>query len=134
MARFLQRYGKPLFATLIAALITFRTLYGDNHIDPAEGVAILLSFANGAVVYLVPLFPGYRWLKSAVGVIIAMLTALSVVILGGLTADEVALVVMAAAQALGIVAMPAVSDTGVGVGPGTFSGSGGYGLGDRPMR
>lgn len=116
MLNFYRRYGKPIAAVLIAAVITFKSLYGDQHIDPAEGVAIALSAANGVMVYLVPLFPGYRWLKSAVGVLIAALTALATVILSGLTTDEVILVVMAGVQALGITAAPAVSDNGTSVG------------------
>lgn len=112
----LTRYGKPLFAVFVAVIITVKAVYGDRHIDPAEGVAIALSFANAALVYLVPLFPGYRWLKTAVGVVIAALTALSSVILAGLTPDEMFLVLSAALQALGITLAPAVSANGTSVG------------------
>jgi hypothetical protein len=115
-ANWIQRYGKPLAATVLAAIITFKSVYGDNHVDPAEGVAIALSFANAGMVYLVPLFPGYRWLKTAVGVLIAALTALATVILSGLTTEEVILVVLAAAQAAGITVAPAVSTNGTAVG------------------
>lgn len=112
----LTRYGKPLFAVLVAVIITVKAVYGDRRIDPAEGVAIALTLANAGMVYLVPLFPGYRWLKTAVGVAIAALSALSTVILAGLTPDEVFLVVSAGLQALGITVAPAVSDNGTSVG------------------
>lgn len=116
MTGFVTKYGKPLFAVVIAVIITAKAVYVDRHIDPAEGVAIALSFASAGMVYLVPLFPGYRWLKTAVGVVIAALTALSSVILAGLTPDEVFLVVAAGLQALGITIAPAVSDNGTSVG------------------
>lgn len=108
----LKKYGKSIAAVVVAVIITLRSVLTDSHVDPAEGVAIALSLANAVLVYLVPLFPGYRWLKSAVGVVIAALTALSTVILSGLTTDELLLVVLAAFQAAGVVAAPAVSDNG----------------------
>lgn len=116
MNGFMVRYGKPLFSVFVAVLITVKSVYGDQHIDPAEGVVIALSFTNAGMVWLVPLFPGYRWLKTAVGVTIAALTALSSVILSGLTLDEAFLVVASALQALGVAVAPAVSSNGVAVG------------------
>jgi len=107
-----QKYGKPILAVIIAGVITLKSVLGDQHVDPAEAVAIALSVANAGMVYLVPLFPGYRWLKTAVGVVIAALTALASVILAGLTTEEIILVILAAAQALGITVAPAVSDNG----------------------
>lgn len=133
MTAFLARYGKPLFSVLMAVLVTAKSAYGDHHVDPAEGVAIALSFANAGMVWLVPLFPGYRWLKSGVGVGIAALTALSSVILSGLTQDELFLVIAAVLQAAGIAVAPAVSDNGTAVGVRGAAGVG-YGPGDRPLR
>jgi hypothetical protein len=39
---------------------------GDNHIDFAEGVALGVAVLNALLVYTVPVFPTYRWLKDVI--------------------------------------------------------------------
>lgn len=114
MNGFIQKYGKALASTAVALVIAgWQAWSGDQHVDAREGVIIALAFGNAAMVYVIPLVPEYPWLKTAVGAGIAGLTALSAVILGGLTYDELAVVGFAVLQALGIKFAPAVSDNGV---------------------
>jgi hypothetical protein len=110
----LQKYGKPLTSVFFAALVVaYAKLSGDQHIDPAEWVAIAIAFTNAVGVYLVPLVPQYRWSKTGVGVLLAVLQVLATLILGGLDSNEWILLLLTAGQALGVIVAPAVSDNGI---------------------
>jgi len=110
-----QKYGKPLASVFFAALVAaYAYLSGDNHIDATEWVAVVIAFTNAVGVYLVPLAPQYRWGKTAVGVLLAVLQVLATLILGGLDSNEWILLLLTAGQALGVIASPAVSDNGIG--------------------
>lgn len=106
------RFGKPLASVVVAALVAAKVALSGG-ITADEAVIIALALANAVLVYIVPLVPEYRWAKSLVGVFIAVLTALTTLILGGLDGQEVILLILAAAQAAGVVVAPAVSDNGV---------------------
>ncbi|MCW6003842.1 hypothetical protein K1W54_04495 [Micromonospora sp. CPCC 205371] len=112
---FLKKYGKAIVAVIGAALtIAYGALNGDQHIDPEEGVQIAIAGSTAVGVYLVPLVPEYRWAKTAVAAMLAVLQVLATVILGGLDQSEWIALVLAALTVLGVGVAPAVSDNGVG--------------------
>ncbi len=124
------RFGKPLASVVVAALVALKVALSDG-ITADEAVIIALALANAVLVYVVPLVPEYRWVKSFVGVAIAILTALATLILDGFSGDDAILLLLVAAQAAGVVGAPAQSDNGVTSRPVTADG---YGLGDRLPR
>lgn len=114
LQRFFKKYGKAIVSVLVACgIASWQGMSGDHHIDGREGVVVLLAFLNAGMVFIIPLVPEYPWAKTAVGVGIAGATALSAVMLGGLSYDELTVVGMAIVQALGIKFAPAVSNNGV---------------------
>jgi peptidoglycan/LPS O-acetylase OafA/YrhL len=109
-----KKYGKALAAVAGAVLtVAYGALSGDHHIDPDEAVQIAIAAATAVGVYLVPLTPRYRWGKTAIAVILAVLQVLATVILGGLDSNEWIALVLAALTAAGVGAAPAVSSNGV---------------------
>lgn len=114
---FLKRYGKAIAAVVGAGLtVAYGALNGDQHIDPQEGVQIAIAAATAVGVYLVPLAPQYRWGKTAVAAVLAVLQVLATVILGGLDGSEWIALVLAALTVVGVGVAPAVSDNGVTAG------------------
>lgn len=113
-----QRYGKAFAAVAGAGLtVAYGALFGDQHIDPDEAVQIAIAVATAVGVYLVPLDPRWRWGKTAVAVILAVLQALTTVILGGLDTAEWIALLLAAGTALGVGAAPAISGQTVAKNP-----------------
>lgn len=111
---FLKKYGKAIIAVIGAALtVAYGALNGDQHIDPEEGVQIAIAGSTAVGVYLVPLVPEYRWAKTAVAAVLAVLQVLATVILGGLDSAEWVALVLAALTVLGVGVAPAVSGNGV---------------------
>lgn len=107
-------YGKAIVAIVAAVLtIAYGALSGDQRIDAEEWVQIGIAAATAVGVYLVPLAPRYRWGKTAVAAVLAVLQALATVVLGGLDASEWIVLALAAATVLGVTAAPAVSGNGV---------------------
>lgn len=105
-------YGKAIVAALYAVAIVAVPLFsGDNHIDPSEGVAIAIALCTAVLTYLAPLAPGARWVKTAVGAVLAGLQVAATVIIGGVDGNDVMLIVAAIVGALGIAVAPAVSTT-----------------------
>lgn len=117
-----QTYGKSIVAFLYAiAVVAVPLASGDHHIDPGEGVAIAIAVCTAALTYLVPLVPGARWAKTAVGAVLAGLQVATTVIVGGVDANDWLLIGFAVASFLGIAVAPATSNVGVPVSGGTRS-------------
>lgn len=111
----MQQYGKAVAAVLGAILVAaYAALGGDSRIDAEETVQISIAAATAVGVYLVPLAPQYRWVKTAVAVVLAVLQALATAVLGGLDAGEWIVLMLAGLTAAGVAVAPAVSGNGVG--------------------
>lgn len=107
-----KTYGKALAAVVGAALIVVQTAVGDGRIDAQEWVQIAIAAATAVGVYVVPLAPQYRWGKTAVAVVLAVLQVLTTVVLGGLDTQEVVTLLITALTAAGVAGMSAVSGDG----------------------
>jgi hypothetical protein len=115
----MQVFGKSIVAFVYAvATVAVPLFTGDHHIDPSEGVAVAIAVCTNALVYLVPLAPGAKWTKTAVGAALAGLQVVTTVIVGGVDGNDWLLIAAAVTSALGIYVAPAVSNTGVAVGTG----------------
>ncbi|SCL31875.1 hypothetical protein GA0070616_4348 [Micromonospora nigra] len=111
----MEKYGKALAAIAGAVLVAlYAALGGDNRVDAEETVQVAIAAATAIGVYLVPLAPQYRWGKTAVAVVLAVLQALATTVLGGLDAGEWIVLVLAGLTAAGVAVAPAVSGNGVG--------------------
>lgn len=105
-----QKYGKAIAATAGAALtVAYGAFSGDQRIESDEAVQIAIAAATAVGVYLVPLAPQYRWAKTGLAVVLAVLQVLATVILGGLDPGEWMALAIAAATVLGVGSAPAVS-------------------------
>jgi hypothetical protein len=110
-----RTYGKAITATVAAALmVAYGAFSGDQHVDPDEWIQIGIALVTAAGVYLIPLAPRYTWTKTAVAALLAVLQALTTVIIGGVDPGEWMALALAAATVLGVSVTPAVSDNGVG--------------------
>jgi hypothetical protein len=116
-----ETYGKSITAAVYAvAIVAVPLLTGDNHVDPDEGVAIAIAACTAALTYLVPLAPGARWSKTAIGAVLAGLQIAATVIVGGVDGNDWLLIAAAVLGALGITLAPAISPrTGVRSGAGS---------------
>jgi hypothetical protein len=112
-----NRYGKSIVAFLYAAVfVAIPQVSGDGHLDPAEGVTLAIAVVTAAGVYLVPLAPGAKWSKSAIGFLLAGLNVAAVVVLDfRIDAAEWLMIATAALGAIGIYAAPAITTTPEGV-------------------
>ena len=111
----MQVYGKSIVAFLYAvAVVAVPFLSGDNHVDASEGVAIAIAVCTAALTFLVPLAPGAKWTKSAIGAVLAGLQVLTTVIIGGVDGNDIMLIAFAVLSFLGIYIAPARSDTPTG--------------------
>lgn len=110
-----QVYGKAITAALYAiAVVAVPLASGDHHVDPDEGVAIAIAACTAILTYLAPLAPGARWIKTAVGAVLAGLQVAATVIIGGIDGNDWILITAAVLGALGITFAPAISPrTGV---------------------
>jgi hypothetical protein len=109
----LARYGKAAASVAGFVLVAIYSRYTDGRITDQEWVAVAIAGTQGVSIWLLPLAPGMRWGKSAVGVILAVLQALTTLILGGLDTSEIMLLVITGLTAAGIVVAPATSDNGI---------------------
>lgn len=111
----MEKYGKALASLAGAVLVAlYAALGGDGRIDAEEVVQIGIAAAMAAGVYLVPLAPQYRWGKTAIAVVLAVLQALATAVLGGLDPGEWIVLALAGLTAAGVAVAPAVSDNGIG--------------------
>jgi hypothetical protein len=105
-----QTYGKSIIAFFYAiATVAVPLISGDHHVDPSEGVAIAIAVCTNGLIFLVPLAPGARWTKTAIGATLAGLQVVTVVIVGGIDGNDWILIAAAVIGALGITAAPAIS-------------------------
>ncbi len=105
----LDKYGKALVPAAIAVATAAQAPLTDSKITTDEVIAFLVAVNATVSVYIVPILH-YRWAKTAVGVINAVLMALATVIVGGLNAHDTVQLILAALLALGVKTARAESD------------------------
>lgn len=105
------KYGKAVVSVLIAVIWAIQAALSDHWVSPVEAVQILIAFATAASVYLVPVVPSYPWVKTAIGILLAVLNMLVTVVGAGWSTTNLTVVILAVLTGLGVTVAPAVSET-----------------------
>lgn len=105
----IQKYGKALVPAAVAVVTAAQAPLTDGHVTTQEVIAFLIAVNATVGVYVAPILH-YRYAKTVVGVVNAVLMALATVIIGGLDAHDVTELVLAGLMALGVTAAGAKSD------------------------
>jgi|SRR5689334_6363151 len=108
----MRGFGKAIVAIIAAVLMTVYDFVDDGHLDSVEWVKVAIAFAVAVSVYLVPLTPEWPWMKTAIAVILSLLNVLVIVIVGGVSQQEIIELLIAIVTPLGIGLAPAVSANG----------------------
>lgn len=113
-------YGKSVVAFVYAcAVIAVPFVSGDGGVDVSEGVAIAIGVVTAVMTWLIPLAPGVKWTKTAVGAVLAALQVAATVVTDGVDSNDWLLIAFALLSAAGIALAPAASSTGAAVGFGS---------------
>lgn len=105
-----EKYGKSLVAAVYAVAIVAIPLWtGDRHIDPSEGIVIATAVGNAVLVWVVPLRPTFKSIKSVVNAIMAGLAVAQTQIAGGIDANDTMMIAAAVLAVLGVTVAPAAS-------------------------
>jgi hypothetical protein len=89
---------------------------GDGRVEADEWVQIAIAFTAAVGVYLVPMTSRYKWSKTAVAFVLAVLQALATVLLSGWETNDWITLVIAGFGALGVLVAPATSINPSGTG------------------
>jgi phosphoglycerol transferase MdoB-like AlkP superfamily enzyme len=108
------KYGKSFVAFVWAVVTVIIPLVsGDHHVDTAETVVIVIAFGNNILVYLVPVFPQFKSLKTVVTALLAGVAILQYLVGNGgfssLDLNDWYQVVAAVGLSLGLWFAPAAS-------------------------
>lgn len=107
------KYGKTILAFLFTVYTVVQPLwFGDHHIDPSEGIIIALAIGNNLLVFIIPIFPGFKASKSIITAFLAALAVAQTAIVGGLDPEDWPTIIAAFLVALGVYVAPAVSQVG----------------------
>jgi hypothetical protein len=113
-----QKYGMTVSSavgTLMYGIIGF---FEDGRIDGPEWVAFSVLSANSVLIYVVPVFPGYGWIKNVINGVLAVLALGYQALTGVDTGGEILLLVWTFGTAAGVLLSPAVSPKTGGVSSG----------------
>lgn len=103
-------YGKAWVAIVAAVLISAQVAVGgDGRIGADEWVQIAIAFTAAVGVYMVPLTTKYKWTKTAVAFVLAVLQALATVLLSGWESNDWITLAIAGVGALGVLLAPAIT-------------------------
>ncbi len=80
-------YAKAWAAIAYTIAIALQAALSDRTITLVEGVQIGIAAVTAAGVYMVPITSTYKWVKTALAVMLAMLQALATLLLGPHTGD-----------------------------------------------
>lgn len=89
-----QTYGKAFVGwaffvwTVIAPLLS-----GDNRIEGTEWIIIGVGFANGLLVYIIPLNSSWRAGKTVINAVLASLAAAQTVLADGFQHDDLTIII-----------------------------------------
>jgi hypothetical protein len=108
----MSRYGKSLVTIISAVAVTLYNFLNDGVITSEEWVQVAIAITVAISVYLVPLTPEWPWMKTAMSAVVSLLNALVIVIVGGLTSQEILTLIIAVLTPFVVAMAPAVSDNG----------------------
>lgn len=116
------KYGKSVIAFLfVVYTVVVPQLSGDGVLDNQEKIVIAMAIANNLIVYIVPLSPAFKAVKSVANFVLAVLIVAQTQIADGWQSDDLGILLGAVVAALGVYIAPAASikqPTPVAVGTG----------------
>jgi hypothetical protein len=103
-------YGKAWAAIAYAAVLALQVaLGGDGHVEADEWVQIAIAVVTAIGVYMVPITTQYKWVKTAVAVVLCILQGATTALLGGWEPGDWATLVIAASGAVAVLLAPATT-------------------------
>ena len=124
-ANWWQKYGMTVTSAVGTLFYAIMGYLGDNRIDGVEWFAFAVLTANGLLVWLVPVFPKYGWIKNAInGVLASLALGYQLLAVDHWDSSKILLVLWTFLVGAGVLASPAVSPKTGGI-------SGGIGGIDR---
>jgi hypothetical protein len=110
-------YGKAWAAIAYALVITLQAaLGGDGHVERDEWVQIAIAIVTAVGVYMVPITTQYKWVKTAVAVVLCILQGVATVLLGGWESNDWVTLLITGLGALAVLLAPATSQNPNGTG------------------
>jgi len=110
-------YGKAWAAIAYALVIALQAaLGGDGWVEADEWVQISIAVVTAVGVYMVPITTQYKWVKTAVAVILAILQGLATVLLGGWEPNDWVTLLITALGAGAVLLAPATTVNPSGTG------------------
>lgn len=107
-----------IFFLYVVAAVVIPYFDSGNPITALDVIAMATAAVTAFGTYITPIIPQAPLAKTSVGATLAALTALALVLPGGLNGGDVLDILVAVAAALGIQLAPAISANGIGVGYG----------------
>lgn len=112
-----RTYGKAVVAFIWAVVTVAIPLFsGDHHFDTAESVIVVIAIGNNIIVFLVPVFPQFKSLKTIVTALLASAAVLQYLVSKGgfsdLDLNDWYQVIAAFGLSLGLWYAPAASTDG----------------------
>lgn len=107
---FWAKYGKSITAAALAVFMAIEAGYTDHHLTSVEAVQTIIAAFTALSVWLVPVVPTHKWVKTAIGVVMSLLQVLVTLVVDGWQWTDWMPLLIAAATALGVTFTPAVSD------------------------
>jgi hypothetical protein len=110
-------YGKSWAAIAYALVITLQAaLGGDGNVEVDEWVQIAIAVVTAVSVYMVPITTQYKWVKTGVAVVLAILQGVATVLLGGWEPNDWLTLLITGLGALAVLLAPATSINPSGTG------------------
>lgn len=104
-----RRYGKALLAVLGLVVTAVQSAVLDGHVSEVEGVQISIAAVTAVMVWLVPILPAARQLKTIAVFVLAALNVAVTLIIGGISTADLTEMVLAGLTAIGVGYAPAQS-------------------------
>lgn len=103
-------YGKTWAALAYTLVIALQAaLSGDGRVEADEVVQIAIAVVTAIGVYVVPITTQYKWVKTAVAAVLALLQGLTTVVLGGWEPNDWLTLLITGLGALAILLAPATT-------------------------
>jgi uncharacterized membrane protein YccC len=110
-------YGKAWVAIFYAVAVSAQVaLGGDGRIESDEWVQIAIALVTAVGVYMVPITSNYKWTKTALAVVLALLQAFATFQLNGWESNDWITLLIAGLGAVGVLVAPATSQNPSGTG------------------
>jgi hypothetical protein len=110
-----MKAAKFLVALVGAALVTLISVLTDGHVTATEWTQVGIAVATGAGVWIAANVPTFTWAKTAVAVVLGVLSLLTSYVTDGISGAEWLNLALVALTAAGVYVVPNSSRAPAGV-------------------